>query len=183
MSQSNALYRDLTCPSCGGPGLEPAGERVVCVYCGAQFAGERSLCANCRHVNRSGAEFCEMCGDPLTRNCPICREKNWVGAEYCVNCGQPLDILEYLYQRHSQSTSEWFNRAREEARVLKGQEDESAQRRSRQLWAIERGHQQARAEAAARQAAWDRRTMWAVATVIAVIVIGLAVASLVLTHP
>jgi hypothetical protein len=124
-----------------------------------------------------------MCGDPLTRNCPSCREKNWVGAEQCAHCGQPLDILAYLYQRHSQSTSEWFNRAREEARVIKEQEDESAQRRSRQLWAIERGYQQHRAEAAARQAARDRLTMWAVAAVIALLVISLAVASLISSHP
>jgi len=173
MEGSLSLFADLTCPSCGGPEFARSGERIVCAYCGAQYAGERAFCANCRHVNRVGAEFCERCGDPLGRRCPACRESNWVGAESCANCGQPLDILEYLYRRRRESTAEWLNRAREDARIIKAEEEAAGQRRSRNLWAIEQTYQQARSQAFARQAATDRRLMWGV--IIGVLLFAIAV--------
>ena len=114
-----------------------------------------TLCINCQNANREDAEFCEKCGDPLRRRCPACGEKNWVGAETCGNCGQPLDILEYLYQRHSHNTAEILNQARQEARVIKEQEAQAAARRSEGLWREERIRQEAVAAAAARQAAHD----------------------------
>jgi hypothetical protein len=156
MVTSSPVFRDLTCTGCGAPGLEAAGERVVCSFCGRQYAGSRSFCVNCQHVNREHAAFCEHCGDPMTRNCPACGEHNWIGAEYCADCGRPLDILEYLYQRHKYSTAEWLNRAREDARRLKAEEETAADRRSRQLWKDEHRRERARAEETTRQYARDR---------------------------
>jgi hypothetical protein len=164
MSLAQSLFEDLSCPACGGPGLQSAGERVLCGYCGAQYAQARAFCVNCRHVNREGADFCEACGDPLSRRCPACRETNWIGAEWCAKCGQALDILEYLYQRHRQSTADYLNQARQEARVLKEQEEEAARRRSESLWSIERQRQRAVAAAADRQRERDRTTMQLVVT-------------------
>jgi hypothetical protein len=180
MTTSLALFHDLTCPACGGPGLLADGERVVCNYCGRQFAGARSFCANCQHVNREQAAFCERCGDPLTRPCPACAEMNWIGAEYCGNCGRPLDLLEYLAHRHRVSTAERLRHAQDEARLLKAQEDAASERRSQRLLRADLRRQQAMARLAARQSARDQAVFWMVLAGglvfgLAVIIVGIIV--------
>lgn len=175
------MFHDLSCPSCGAPGLEAANdERVACRYCGDVYAGSRVFCANCQHVNPEDAEHCEKCGDPLARSCPACDEKNWIGAEYCAHCGRPLDILEYLYQSHRLSTAERLNLARQAARAIKAEENAAAERRSADLWEIERRRQQALAVDAARQGARDRQTILMIVAGIFVFGAALIVAGLLL---
>lgn len=91
------MLQHLTCKNCGAPRLDSESDgRVVCGYCGAEYAAAGTLCPACDHVNAQSAAFCSACGEPLTRRCPACEHANWSGAEYCAGCGRAMDILEVM---------------------------------------------------------------------------------------
>ncbi len=48
-------------------------------------------CLKCRHVNRTGAKFCEECATPLARACPRCRSEVSATAKFCSECAQPIE--------------------------------------------------------------------------------------------
>ncbi len=48
------------------------------------------LCANCGTDNRSEAKFCDGCGSPLARTCPVCASALRPQAKFCDECGAPV---------------------------------------------------------------------------------------------
>lgn len=50
-------------------------------------------CPSCGRGNRSGARFCNACGQPLStpeRACPVCGAINSPGARFCIACNSSL---------------------------------------------------------------------------------------------
>src|SRR5689334_6514582 len=48
------------------------------------------LCAECRTENTAGARFCNACGAPLLRECPVCGSEAPAAAAFCSACGAAL---------------------------------------------------------------------------------------------
>lgn len=48
-------------------------------------------CPACRHINESGARFCNQCGNRLELRCPGCTAANPGGSRFCQACGRPLE--------------------------------------------------------------------------------------------
>jgi predicted amidophosphoribosyltransferase len=52
---------------------------------------ERPLhCLGCQHENGAGGRFCEHCGAPLPKVCPVCNKVAGINARYCSECGRAL---------------------------------------------------------------------------------------------
>ncbi len=150
------MLRDLSCPTCGGPGLEarqPDGI-VTCKFCGSKFAeDDRVACPHCEAINSSTASFCEACGAKLQRTCPACGAENWAGADHCAACGRNLDVIGALAERQVEGFKGTLQRQRDLANLIKAEEEEASQRRLGELWQVEKQRQ----ELLARQQAENRR--------------------------
>jgi uncharacterized Zn finger protein (UPF0148 family) len=175
------MLRDLACPTCGAPGLEPNQPNgvVICKFCGNKFAeDDRIACPNCESINSLEAGFCARCGEKLKRSCPACGVENWAGAEFCISCGRDLDLLTYLTERQTRGFQATLEEQRQIAQTLKDEEEAGSQQRLGQMWESERRRQ----EFMKRQTAQQRReqsTMLVTVSVIAVLLIGLIVAALI----
>ncbi len=150
------MLRDLSCPTCGGPGLEahqPDGV-VTCKFCGNKFATDNQVaCPYCEAINSPEAGFCKACGEKLKRSCPACGATNWAGADYCLTCGRNLDALEAMTNRHRQGFKGTLQQQREIAGALKAEEEADSQKRLATMWAAEARRQ----EEIARQQAEQKR--------------------------
>jgi uncharacterized protein YbaR (Trm112 family) len=152
------MLRDLSCPHCGGAGLElqPNGQ-AACKYCGTPLELEgQIICPNCELINPAAADFCQSCRRPLYRVCPVCQYRNWSGAEHCGQCGQALDMLEYLTDRARQDTASRLTYQQEIAPHIKAQEEAAAQRQMDTMLEIEHRRQQGLAEARVRRQSSER---------------------------
>jgi len=56
------------------PALDPASPKAV-------------RCPSCGAFVRSGARFCDGCGEPLPAACPQCHRSSRPGAKFCDHCG------------------------------------------------------------------------------------------------
>jgi len=50
-------------------------------------------CSICSHENLEDAEFCQNCGQPLTRICTNCNTPNAAVAKFCRSCGEALVMV------------------------------------------------------------------------------------------
>ncbi len=50
-------------------------------------------CLNCAFINPEDARFCQNCGHPLERACPVCGTPNTPEARFCKSCGSALQSL------------------------------------------------------------------------------------------
>ena len=48
-------------------------------------------CPRCRAENRTGAQFCRVCGTRLEAVCPACGLRVEPASRFCDACGSPLD--------------------------------------------------------------------------------------------
>ena len=94
----------LSCPSCGGS-LQFHGEvsQVVCEYCGNQHfvaKNERGYildeikywkCPKCSKFSVEGQDYCQYCGEVLSKVCPGCNYNLYVNADFCPRCGRNYD--------------------------------------------------------------------------------------------
>src|SRR5436190_12459955 len=47
-------------------------------------------CLDCSYENPDDARFCQNCGKPLQKICPVCGTANDFDARFCKNCGNNL---------------------------------------------------------------------------------------------
>ena len=47
-------------------------------------------CLDCSYENPEDARFCQNCGKPIQRICPVCGTANDLDARFCKNCGNNL---------------------------------------------------------------------------------------------
>jgi len=59
------------------PGADPSSPRAA-------------RCSSCGSFLRSGAKFCDKCGEPLPVTCPHCHRTSRPGAKFCDHCGAGL---------------------------------------------------------------------------------------------
>src|SRR5574341_914249 len=173
--RSLVMLRDLSCPTCGAPGLEahqPDGV-VTCKFCGHKFAEDnRVACPHCEAINPPDASFCKACGTKLRRTCPACGAENWAGANYCVTCGRNLDVIGALADRHVEGFKGTLQRQRELANLIKAEEEEASQRRMAGLWEVEKRRQEILAQQKAEQKRQQNALLAAVLVGAAVIVLA-----------
>jgi len=175
------MLRDLACPTCGAPGLEPNQPNgvVICKFCGNKFAeDDRIACPNCESINSLEAGFCAKCGEKLKRSCPVCSVENWAGAEYCVSCGRDLDLLTYMTERQIRGFQATLEEQRQIAQTLKEEEEASSQKRLGQMWASERRRQEFLAQQTAQQKR-EQSAMLVTISIIAVLFIGAIVITMI----
>ncbi len=55
------------------------------------MSDQSNICFNCEHRNRPTADFCGICGLPLSRTCPNYNLENPGAFLYCDFCGAPFD--------------------------------------------------------------------------------------------
>jgi hypothetical protein len=65
-------------------------ESVVGPPAAAQPTQQAGRCPSCGSFVRSGARFCESCGEPLPLSCARCHRTSRPGARFCEHCGAPL---------------------------------------------------------------------------------------------
>ncbi len=154
------MLNDIPCSNCGSAALRVGADgRVACERCGAEHAPPRSVCAACGQVNADGARFCSGCGEGLTYACRVCGADNWSGAEACANCGRRLDLLEAVGQGMTDGLRRRLEEQRAGVNALKQEEERASQARLAKLWAADNERRERLAEAAARQAAQDKRAL------------------------
>ena len=138
------MLREMNCPACGAPGLEPhqPDGAVVCKFCGNEFAKNNTVaCPYCEAINHPQADFCAKCGEKLKLTCPACGVENWAGAEYCATCGRNLDALASMTNRHAQGFKGTLQQQRDIANLIKAEEETASQKRMGGLWEIEQRRQ------------------------------------------
>ena len=178
-------FARLECSSCGGNSFVPDPKgTMICEYCHTVYVSPENACPECGALCDSQARYCPACGADLIHECRSCGTPNPHSADKCTECGQDLSMLDVLFARASQQRSDWLDQVREEAPVVKAQQEAASQAQMAELWAIERQRRQALTEA---QAARDRehRIMFtALGVVVAIIVIGMLIAiGISLTQP
>lgn len=170
------MLRELSCPTCGAPGLEanqPDGV-VVCKFCGSKFAaGDQIACPFCEAINAPEADFCKKCGEKLKRSCPACGAENWAGADYCAACGRNLDALAWMASRHAQGFKGALQQQRDIANLIKAEEETASQKRMAGLWEIEKRRQAELERQKARQITQQNILLGVALTVGALFVLGL----------
>jgi class 3 adenylate cyclase len=57
-------------------------------------------CSNCGRENPAGSRFCNQCGVPFGKTCPICAVDNARDAKFCPQCG---GSLEPIPEHHAES--------------------------------------------------------------------------------
>lgn len=54
-------------------------------------SGSQKRCSKCNFLAcSSSAKYCELCGAPLTTNCPSCQKEMSLEYSFCLNCGNKL---------------------------------------------------------------------------------------------
>ncbi len=107
--------------------------------------------------------------------CLNCGRLNPVDASHCAACGQALGVLDSLFERVTGSRSDWLQELRDQAPVLKAQQEAVSQAQMAEMWAVEERRYAALARA---QAERDRqqRVLVGVTVVVFVFVILILVA-------
>ena len=73
--------------------------------------GKGILCCKCEHLNPTGLEKCERCGQSLFIDCPKCRKRNARVLMQCVSCRGRLHQKSSHGNSHSEGKSAFSERA------------------------------------------------------------------------
>jgi hypothetical protein len=180
--------QDLECPNCGAPVTNltlpsadgaPGDAIFQCPFCGTHVDMNRALCPQCAFLNHEGERFCGRCGAQVVRVCPFCKHENWAGNEFCARCGRTLDLLEIMTQSGSRDTRARLEAQRQQARLLKAQEESASEARMAQFWEMERQRVEAVARETAEKQRRERLMLAGIVFFIAVIVLLVIVVSVI----
>jgi len=106
------------------------------------------------------------------RECPACGSQNAPGADRCLTCGQSLSILDPLFSRVTGTEADWLREAREEAPVVKMQEQAASEVRLAEMREAEAHYREALAQAQAERERRERITTIFTIGLVALVIIA-----------
>jgi ribosomal protein L40E len=171
--------QSLICSQCGGGPLTNGGHGTVsCPYCGSTFAHPDRVC-KCGTVNEQDAHACVACGERLQEPCVRCGTFNGLRATHCRQCGSALNILEHIAARRAQTEADRRYNLQAEATRVKEEDEQAAQRRMDEMWAVEHKRLETLAKNKAEQQRQER-LIWMIAAV-AIIALVVCIVALALS--
>jgi RNA polymerase subunit RPABC4/transcription elongation factor Spt4 len=168
----NAAPERWECPGCGSPSFTAEADgTLVCDYCHAEYVVPGRVCLECGEMGAPDARYCPACGAELVRECRACGAVNPSAARQCAACGRNLDMLDALFARVTGEADGWLQEVREEAPVLKAQQEAESQARLTEMWTAEAHRQETLAQARAERDRQERLIITATAVFVALVVI------------